>query len=54
MSLHTVRHVAGGTPHLRRSATESSHRGFAVGLLALAGVLVVNTLLGPLGTDTIE
>ena len=52
MALHTVRGVAGRTPFLPR--TQSSHPGFAAGLFALAGVLVVNTLLGPLGTETIQ
>ena len=53
MSVPTTRVGAGRIP-LQRRSDRSSEPAFAAALLALAGVLVLNSLLGPLGTETIE
>lgn len=56
MSVHTARsaRVGAGQIPIQRAARRSSEPAFAAALFTLAGVLVVNSLLGPLGTGTIE
>ncbi len=53
VSVHPLDSVKVDTTRPGVAAPSASHRAFAVGLLALAGALLVNTALGPLGTGTI-
>jgi hypothetical protein len=54
MSTHTVIGVTTGSDAARPPRVADAHRGFALGLFVLAAALVVNTTLGPVGTETIE
>ena len=54
MSQNTVFSSSDHTTHPGGPASGASHRAFAGGLFALAAVLMVNTALGPLGTEIIQ
>jgi hypothetical protein len=54
MSLDTVSSVPDRTIPPREAAPTASHPAFAVCLFTLAVVLIVNTVLGPLGTESYE
>jgi hypothetical protein len=54
MSQDTVSSSSDHMTHPGGAAPSASHRAFAVGLFALAGALLVNTALGPLGTQIIQ
>jgi hypothetical protein len=54
MSVQPFDSVTGNTTRPGVAAPSASHEAFAVGLFALAAALLVNTVLGPLGTETIE
>ncbi len=54
ISLHTVHGVSQDTARPERTPRRGSRRAFAGGLFALGAALVVNTALGPLGTETIR
>jgi hypothetical protein len=54
ISLHTVHRVAEDTSRPPPAAHRAVEPVFALSLFALAGALIVNTVLGPLGTGTIE
>lgn len=62
MSLHAARSARSGTSRVPRQrhavgaghTTRSSEPAFAAALFALVGVLGVNSLLGPLGTEIID
>lgn len=55
MSANTVRTVtATRDANHSRADTGTTQRGFAMGLFTLAAALTVNTVLGPVGTGTIE
>ena len=54
MSVLPVDSVTGNTTRPGVPVPSASHGAFAVGLFTLAAALLVNTALGPLGTETIE
>ena len=53
MSVHPANSVSSNTTRPSVAAPSASHGGFAVGLFSLAAALLVNTALGPLGTEVI-
>jgi hypothetical protein len=54
ISLHIGNGVTQDTARPGRTPRRGSRPAFAMGLFALAAALIVNTLLGPLGTQTIQ
>jgi hypothetical protein len=54
MSLHTVRTGSDHTTRPGGAAPSASQPAFAVSLFTLAAALMVNTALGPLGTEIIQ
>jgi hypothetical protein len=54
MSTTAMHRTSSGTTALRRAAPAAPHAAFAAGLFLLASALVVNTVLGPLGAETIR